>query len=163
MQLEDEIKSGRRSEAERTIHTLKGVAGSIGAAELSMAARELEMRLLEEAEMTVLSEGPEMRRLSMQLSKAVTEIETFARRCPQPADEVGSILSSQELVAKLEELVSLLEDYDTRAEDVLAECKATLSAAGFGGQVEILNDVVSKYDFPGAVVQSNHLLELLTQ
>jgi PAS domain S-box-containing protein len=162
-QLEDEIKSGRRSEAERTIHTLKGVAGSIGAAELSLAARELEARLLEEAEMTKLTEGPEMRRLSLQLSKAVTEIETFARRCPQQTDKAGSILSSQELVAKLEELVNLLEDYDTRAEDILAECKATLSAAGLGGQVEILNDAVSKYDFPGAVVQSNHLLELLTQ
>jgi HPt (histidine-containing phosphotransfer) domain-containing protein len=78
------IGEDRLTDAERQVHTLKGVAGNIGAMELHRAVQELDsaLRLGDREKAGLLL--PEVER---ELSAVITGLEPLARRQHAPADD----------------------------------------------------------------------------
>ena len=126
------IAAGDRAGAERGAHTLKGLAGNIGADALQFLAGELEHALTPAA---VGDSGPAA--LSARLAPQVAQLDTVlakqvaAINAHLPAEVALAVVEvdPERRDAVVRELAALLADDDARAESVLIEHGALLAAA----------------------------------
>ncbi|MBU2547046.1 MAG: response regulator [Proteobacteria bacterium] len=135
--------------ARRLVHTLKGVAGNIGAIGLHEASKALEQ---------ALSNGNErptepLETLRTELRIALDSIEALIsdsdRRqvVPEPAE--AEKIGLEELEGRLLEMADLIERYDTEAETVFEEIKAALGAL-HPERTRRLGRLLDGFDFEGA-------------
>ncbi|MDD0840795.1 PAS domain S-box protein [Curvibacter sp. HBC61] len=116
--------------AERLAHTLKGLAGNLGASGLQQACTELELAL------TGQQSPDRLQRLSIPLLAALDlllgDLKTWlAQQAPRPLDsaEAGANALNPSLAQVLERLRTLFADNDSAALDVLRENAAMLLSA----------------------------------
>jgi PAS domain S-box-containing protein len=147
------LEAGQRREAFRLLHTLKGLAGNLGAYDLAALLGELEPRLCdEEALPEVLMAEAERR-----LAQVLDSIAQFKRTQPAQAPELVAVPRAEplRLIATLECLLGALERGELD-EDALEQLRQGLDSERFG-RLEVLID---SFDF--AKVRS-YVLELLGQ
>jgi PAS domain S-box-containing protein len=148
-QLAQAIAGSNWDEAERTAHTLKGVAAQIGAQALSEAARQLEQAVRERRPVSELEPlRDSAARQLLPLSQAI------AARLPrtEPAGPVETVDAGQwpPLRAKL---LGLLEDSDTECLQLL-EQQAGQIRAGLGqARYESVAQAIRDFDFATAWVE----------
>ncbi len=142
--------------SKRLTHTLKGVAGNIGAMALYHRAVELETCL------GVMPRrcGDLVARLGRELAATREAITVY--RGALEADEEGAsaVLSARELDAAVEELLTLLDQHDTRALDVFASIAAAARHLA-PGIADALDEALRGLRFIPARAQARLLLDQL--
>ncbi len=159
-ELRQQLQAQEGVTARRTIHTLKGIAGSLGADSLAQLAREVEVLIQADLPGTEIIQSNAFDRLQLELAEVLREINELLQRCPEPKQAMKEALSNEQLSAGLTELSNLLADFDTRAEDVLREIKGGLIAAGYKAQVERLSEAIADYDFMRGIEECSQLRQL---
>jgi PAS domain S-box-containing protein len=145
--------------AQRLAHTLKGLAGMIGADGLQAAALELESALTGgNAERT----SSLLAALSQQLNALLAEISCLAPlpvSQPEPVQAARSTVSSEELVPLLSRLAALLHDHDPVARECVLELMGKPLPQPVASSARQLSKLIGCYAFKEALA---HLKELAT-
>jgi two-component system sensor histidine kinase/response regulator len=149
------LSANRRSEAERTAHTLKGLAGTIGAAELSRHAGHVEAAIRGaaspgevEALLDVLQ--PALDALVAKLIRSLPEQKV------QPVQAVAADASV--IRAVVEHLDRLLSQDDVASLEMFESAGPMLSAA-FGERAEEIGALIKNYRFEEALRQLRAAVE----
>ena len=133
--------------ATRAAHTLKGVAGNIGAKAVQAAAAQLEQACKQG------KAADEIDRLLAavlaELTPVLAGLDAVAGAAKAAAAAPG--LSAAELSAGLERLRGLLEDSDSEAEDLLADLQTRLAGTALAERLRPVAEAVANYDFDAAV------------
>jgi PAS domain S-box-containing protein len=147
------LGEGRLTDAERQVHTLKGVAGNIGAMDLHRAAQELDSALrrgdLEEAGLFL----PEVER---ELSRVVNGLEPLARQTEAARAEAeasgarpGEGVDRPALESALRALAELVRKNDPEAEGALEHVRVALKGSR-PQEVGRIAQALDLFDFRGA-------------
>jgi two-component system, sensor histidine kinase and response regulator len=152
---------GDRDTARRIAHTLKGLAGNIGATSLADAAREVEQAIAQAAPDDTFA--PALDYLEVELARALAEIEQ--RPPPQtllcPDSVVLTPTATDTLAVDLAGLRALLADDDAEAIRRLEELRPILATCVDTEQLESLIRCINRYDFDGAIGQLDAIAEIL--
>ncbi len=144
----DALDSADFATAERLAHTLKGVAGNIGASELQMAMAQVEAALRDRVDVSQVR--PLLTEPAALLAALLGEL---SAKLP-PEDEAplvqGAITDPQQLATLCQQLAALLADDDAQAADLLQEQGPALRAALHSGY-RAIEAAVADYDFDTAL------------
>ena len=142
------LKENDQEAAVRAAHTLRGVAGNIGATTLQASAAELEAELLKN-EGVVPDALLEMTKQS--LDEAMSIIKT-ALQSSEKKERSGSIeeVSDINIKAELKELVERIENYDSTAEDAVDALLEKIVDPDFRASLSRLRGKLGDYDFDAA-------------
>ncbi|MGV2293382.1 response regulator [Trinickia sp. YCB016] len=140
--------------AERLAHTLKGLAGNIGATSLQLDSENLEqaIRLAEP-----VAEWLEAVRLG--LARQIASIEAAL---PVEVQEVASVVDEAQVHAICRELADLLADDNAKAERVLNE-NSPLLAAALSEKFRPLAEAVRQFEFETALMVLTDALPALAE
>jgi PAS domain S-box-containing protein len=131
--------------AERLAHTLKGVAGNIGATDLQQRAQELE---------AVIRAGQPREALEAQLDALTTPLDALItqleQRLPQEPGRTQVAVEPVQLAAVCTRLAALLADDDAQASGVL-DIHADLLASAFPGHYPLIEESIRSFDFAAAL------------
>ncbi len=137
------LAQGDRESAERVAHTVKGVAGTIGAQGVAELAGTLEARLRAPESPTV--DAP-LQALDEALRALVTELEAVL-----PTDTTADAATrSMEAHAVMQMLAELLADSDPEARE-LVQAEEDALRQGLGEAYDAVRKAVLEYDFDEAV------------
>jgi len=150
-ELQDALDRGERIEAERIVHTLKGVSGNIGADTVFQVVAELDVELKKDDYSETL--------VQQLLDTAVTELgrlfsslELFVSLQLQAVREESenSSLSREELESGLSDLLSAFDDYDAKAKDYIDKLLPAFRSAGLNEEFTTIQTLVNDYNFDEA-------------
>jgi two-component system, sensor histidine kinase and response regulator len=138
--------------ATRAAHTVKGLAGNIGAVALADAAARVEQMLAQGAaqgrEEAIAAMGQELgelvARVSMALRSTAAPVQPAAPLAPAPADPAA-------LAGEVRDMARLLAQDDAAAVKLLERVGPMLAAAGQGEPARQLRRLLAQYDFEGAL------------
>lgn len=141
------LQQGKRDDAVRIAHTLKGVSGNIGAAALHRAAFALETALKQQSpEQEALLADCE--RVLEQVVRAIAAVE------PTPsvaAGETGKPVDLAAVAQRVDRLRGLLRDDDMEAADVVAELRTLTTGTDLAPIFQVVEEALEKYDFEAAL------------
>ncbi|GEM_PF-958752 len=147
----------QQDDVARRLHTLKGVAGNIGATDTQQLAKQLETQYKNGVD---IRELPELPQLGESLDLDMLDITAFLNTVETSQSE-GETLSDTDLMDRLAELLSKLEDYDTEAETMLDIVGPTLSAKGVAFD-DVRQDIGS-YEFEDAVAKVQSIIDTIRE
>jgi two-component system sensor histidine kinase/response regulator len=143
------IRSGDNKQAERILHTVKGVAGNIGLGSISVAAEKLERAVRErDSEVPVLAE--EFTRVANRQAQA---IQTAMRSVSSDlrGEEGTSIrFDARAASAAIAQLRALIESSDGDAAESFAVLEASLAGICDEPRLSALGAAISEFDFDAA-------------
>jgi PAS domain S-box-containing protein len=157
------LAESRVEDAERLVHTLKGVAGNIGATALHEAARELDdaLRRGEPDEVETL-----LPRVESELRVVMDGLEPLAKEAAQvraakagPAAEAGASADRPALEAALRALAEFVRKSDPEAEAALEPVRVALRGSR-SAEAERIAQALDLFDFRGAAKALNALAEV---
>jgi HPt (histidine-containing phosphotransfer) domain-containing protein len=159
--MERHLKQGQWSDAARSAHTLKGLAGTVGATALAAdcAALELALKKSDQAAPDLLND------LHLQLTSTLAQLNTLlatfnedegtqAHANPLDAQD------AQTLTNTLRELSVLLQENNMRSTALCTQIGAQYGKT-LGATYTQLNDAVQQLDFEAALAHCNALLRTL--
>ncbi|MDO8466403.1 MAG: response regulator [Gallionella sp.] len=149
MRIRVAIESGDAETAARTAHTFKGVAGNIGATEMSVCAAMVE-GMLKQGNADGLAEAlDEMeQKLKFLLERIAAAMDGYK---PPAAVSPGSFTDMATFAGELRECAALLADGDSRARRLADGIACRLGEIGQGDIADQLKKCISRYDFKGAM------------
>ena len=154
------LKDGRHDESLRLAHTLKGVAGTIGATALQTVAARLEAEWKQQPglhhEMLLAELATELERTMTVIVAALREGETGGQEATpgNPTD----------LLPRLRALHGLLLEYNMESEAFLEDILAGITDVEVKNGLEPLKRLIGQYDFENAAATlDSHLQTLATQ
>ncbi len=139
----------------REAHTLKGLAGNIGATLLSKYAAEVE-RILKSGEVGTLIDA--MGAMQTELTSLIEKISAADIR-PVPSLLIPADITDFE--SKLKELSAKLLNLDPGASAVMEELEVRLNTLGFGELGRSTKKLVDEFEFEAAAKQLPHIAEAL--
>ena len=142
--------------AKKLTHTLKGVAGNIGAAEIFDAAQELENAIKEQQGEAI---ERHLQTVCAALHKVIAGLDSLSDQ-----DEATPAVETIEvdllaLKPLLEQLALLLADNDTAVTGLLAELKEKVQGSRYQGLAAELELFVGQYDFDKALARLNEVFD----
>jgi two-component system sensor histidine kinase/response regulator len=147
MEIRSALRDGRRADAERAAHTLKGVAGSIGARQLQREAADIETALRQGTTVADVEPllGPAERTLDGLVAALVSALpsESEATTAPPVFDRDG-------LAAVVEQLEQLLSQDSVEAIAAFEAARPLLSTA-FGDRAGRIGKLIKGYRFEDAL------------
>jgi len=156
------LKANTPKEAREIAHTLKGLAGSIGAIDLMELAAELEKKLAE-GETSHLDDAT--RQLENEMTSVLTTIRPFVEAGEtENQDEVTvsvAFADDQERAAALEAFTKYLEANDFKAAEVWAELKRRLPKVIGQEQRAAMENALEVFDYAKARASLKEIVELL--
>jgi PAS domain S-box-containing protein len=160
--IRQEHEAGNREEAVRAAHTLKGVSGNIGASALQEVAQQLESAL-KEGEDDGLEALCDL--AGQELSRIVGLIEGLQAEPSASSAQPGALPADFD--QQLNDLLELLEGYDSAAEDKLFAILQQAKGSDAGSSLEPLRTSISAYDFETAAEELKSIIKsvgpLITQ
>ena len=149
--IDEELKKGKSGDGPRLVHTLKGLAGTVGAVHLAEAARAIDQAFKENREI-----NPELRReLDQAMQQARTELEGL-ENAPSHAGEVGQ----EEGVAAMSSMLQLLKNSEMVQDELIETVTGFLRSRAGAEEVDELARLVENFEHDAAVVK---LLELASR
>lgn len=152
-----------RDAATRQAHTLKGVAGAIGANGVQDAAAALEAACKDEQATADGLEG-----LLRQVTDALAPVLDGLASLDDPAPEQPDAVASGDRTSRLAEaqvllpqLRQALDTYDSDAQALFAQLKACVPGPAFRPQLKQLEQSLSDYDFDGALAHLAAIAQML--
>jgi len=146
-------KAENRAETVRAAHSLKGVAGNIGAGSLQIAAEKLELALKEDkikqsaVNKTIKSVETELKKVFEAILKYQSTLEPEEAKKFKPAKAINF----QEMKTLVKKLRENLEDYNSESNKSFDLLNDTLSGHGFGSALKQLGNSVSGFDYDDAI------------
>lgn len=157
------LEAGDLASAEREAHTLKGLAGSLGADALQSAAAELEHSCKSGADPDTCKAG--LANVQGALRHALASIDQYLAPAQQaqPAPQAGpGTVDRAALADKLAALMALLEDNDSRAASVFASLQQDLQVVA-PDVAGMLRQAIDSFDFSEALALAAVAYEGLTR
>ena len=143
------LAAGDRQRAERIAHTIKGIAGSIGAKELQATAAAVEQGLRNPNAAHTQSD---LSTFETALRRVLASIANLGELEPaSPCSQPVSLLSK--LLPKLNELELLLKNDDFDARNILEELHPHFQKTSHAQLFEVLIKKVARYDFEAALAE----------
>ncbi len=141
------LSEGDTETAIRLAHTLKGVAGSLGAGQLSDLGGQIESELI--ASGTVSQDL--LSRTALELQAVMTSIALLDAVAEEREPVGGSMaeLSGEELTRAFEELLEQLENFDTEASATLKSLKL-VAPKNYRTNIDAVQTHLEEYDFDAA-------------
>jgi HPt (histidine-containing phosphotransfer) domain-containing protein len=145
------IDLGHTESVMRLVHTLKGVAATIGANSVHYAARDLEAGF---GKGDIEQYPPLLRNLEKAMAPVITSLTTLERETTSssgewPAVAVGTV-EPERLRSAMAELLHLLQEGDAEAADRLAPLARELKAAGLANELDTLRSQLDNFDYEEA-------------
>ena len=152
------LEDGDIELAKRLAHTIKGVAGNIGATHLEAAAKDLESGIQQHGKEVdlILIESTHT-----QLELVVRSIGGLEEEMATSSDTGQSISDIAEIKKLTEKLKEYLEDDDTEAAEVIEELKKQLKGSEVEQKLVLIEEAVAEYDFEVALEELSHMDKLL--
>jgi len=147
--LEQCLQAGDKEAAATLLHTLKGVAGNLGAQALAEAARKLEAEIRGDGELGTRHEFRDV------LAAALAAIDN--RPGPRPAAAERSI-DRQALAALLQRLSPILSDHELVPLELLEELNRFAAIDLPGAPLARLLRQIDHFDYDGALTSVTQLL-----
>ena len=150
------IENNDANTATREAHTIKGLAGNIGAIKMAECAGVVE-DMLRRGE----SDG-----LALVLDAMEQELATLLERIvavmgpPQPAENAPPVrvkVNMAVLAHELRQLAALLADDDSKAGKIVDGIADSLAAVGQDASAKQLKKLIAQYDFEGAMDKLNEI------
>ncbi len=155
------LADGDQDLTTRLAHTLKGVAGNVGAKEVQAAAGELEAACADRLPTEKLEENLSV--LINALLPVIQELEALENTSATPSeDSLGEEADTTRLAPLVRELANLVADDDTSAADILDKLEGSVSAAGTGATIRQLQKLIGEYDFEAAQALVEQLADALS-
>jgi CheY-like chemotaxis protein len=139
------LESNSWDTAERLAHTLKGVAGTIGATDLQQLAKRLEAAIKERRPRQ--EADVQLDELKMVLADLITQLE---QQLPKERVKTAVPVVPEQLKAVCAKLEAMLADDDAEAVDVL-DANAELLHAAFPSHYQKIDDGIRSFDFEAAL------------
>ena len=156
------LSEGDKETAQRIVHTIKGVAGNLGADELFKTAQVLE-GLIKTSDSDKPKLDKEFEATSESLNLVVDDIESFKATLKGDTPESSSAIPLD--MAKAKELVqtldTALQEYDAGAMTVLEELGSVAGSVAIDTEMKALETAISKYDFDSAREELNKISKIL--
>jgi two-component system, sensor histidine kinase and response regulator len=152
-----ELASQNMENVIRMAHTLKGVAGNIGATQVFTTARHME-ELFKNNDRDRWNENLSI--LHDELDKTLTDLATLGS-----ADQVRAVVPENELIhgkqlaPQLQKLLHELAEYDAEAGSTLEGIICKPLASEEREAMQKLHPVVSQYDYDEAIIMLKRLIE----
>jgi signal transduction histidine kinase/CheY-like chemotaxis protein len=154
-QLQSALAEGRLQDAERAVHSLKGVAGNIGALQCSALSAELELVLSQAVVASAKRSAslPELQACLAPLLQHLVQLAPDLSLALSAADATPSAQAPDpdQLSRVCRELADLLGANDAEAE-MLLQTQADTLRAGLGAGYDLLQRQVQDFDFSDALV-----------
>jgi signal transduction histidine kinase/CheY-like chemotaxis protein/HAMP domain-containing protein len=141
------IESGDAESAIRAAHTLKGLAGNIGATAMADCAAAVESILMRGETGAV---GKALDAMQRELHSLLARIAAAGCEAEAPASAVAEV-DRAVLAGELRELAVLLADDDSRAGGMVDAVTGKLDALGRHAVAKQLKKMIAQYDFEGAL------------
>jgi two-component system, sensor histidine kinase and response regulator len=150
------LAAGDFATAERAAHSLKGAAGTLGAAELSGAAARAE---------TAIKTGQRVNDTLASLSRVLAgTVQAICEALPENVDSNGADRTPADpatVAALLARLKRLLESDDGEAAEFIVDARPSLSGALTSAEIESLSERVGNFDFEAALECLSRILDRL--
>ena len=150
------LAAGDLATAERAAHSLKGAAGTLGAAELSEAAVRAE---------TAIKTGQRVNDTVASLSRALAgTVQAICEALPENVDANGADRTPADpatVAALLARLKRLLETDDGEAAEFIVDARPSLSGALTAAEIESLSERVGNFDFEAALECLSRIVDRL--
>jgi two-component system sensor histidine kinase/response regulator len=157
-QIYQALDTGDIETAHRIAHTMKGLAGNLGADALQSAAENVDREFKAGDLESVKALLPEMETNLQRVARAIDS----AWPATQPDQAQGVVEFDKPLVKEvLTRLEGLLQENDMDAQDVLDELSAAVRNSRLQEAVSNMATPLSKYDFEQALEELNKLRHLL--
>lgn len=146
-------KAEDQAETVRATHSLKGVAGNIGAGSLQIAAEKLELALKEDkikqsaVNKIIKSVETELKKVFDAIIKYQSTLEPEEAKKVKPTKGINF----QEMKTLVKNLRENLEDYNSESSKSFDLLNGTLSGHGFSSTLKRLGNSVSGFDYDDAV------------
>ncbi|WP_076539923.1 response regulator [Shewanella sp. UCD-KL21] len=157
---------------QRLVHTLKGVAGSIGAQELAKLAEEFEQTLggLSKAryEQTFTKLSKELRRVCDDIEQLLSEtpqvaaLQQIEPQLSKPAVAEQQSLNKPLAIETLAVLISMLADFDMKATEYLISHGQCLNINPLKAEFQQLEYQLSEYELDRGLEIAKQMLEKIT-
>lgn len=150
------LAKGDRKEAERLVHTVKGVCGNLGAGDAQQAAQALESKI-KNGEQALTEELSELASQMQIVQAGLAVIHDDGGEAPAGADAAEAETSepeagSQEFMAVLEELVPLLKKHTPKPSKAALQNALTRTwPQEYAEELERLDALVARYKFEDAL------------
>jgi CheY-like chemotaxis protein len=138
------LAAGDRATAEREAHTVKGVAGNIGADAVQAAAQTVETDISGQPD-----SAPSLAPLEQALSALIAGLASLAT--PAPAAQTPGTVSAEALRDLLDRLQALLEDSDADAAELLPAIEAQCGDADSRQQIQAISAHIDDFEFDQAL------------
>jgi CheY-like chemotaxis protein/HPt (histidine-containing phosphotransfer) domain-containing protein len=154
------FREGDHEGTVRLAHTLKGVAGTVGASALQESAASLEAALKGQPE-----EVPEAQitHTEAELDRTLSVLQAVATAEPLSGSGDGGGGVPADLSSRLQGLLEKLEQYDSEADDVLEEILGQVAGTPLADPLRALKKRVGEYDFEGAAEDLKELVASLDE
>ncbi len=156
--IDQALQKNDTESARRLVHTIKGVAGNIGAFPLQTVAADLEKVIKE-------GKGTELTLLCRQFMEKFDAVMNVLSNLPGPVnggtEKVEVIQSTDDLPKRLKVLGKLLCENDSYAIDCFYKLKPYLKQADLKEQVQQLESQIDDYEFGQASTTLNKLIHSL--
>ncbi len=133
--------------AVRAAHSLKGVAGNIGADQLSMAARHLEYALKSDGDVV-----SSLARLLVELGRVLEGLKALEGDDVEDEASAPDAIDRVAVEVLIRQLYQYLRNHDTRAADSLNDLSSSLEHTEFSHRVRELRQATSRYDYDQACI-----------
>ncbi len=150
-EIQSALQKQDRETAIRIVHTMKGLAGSIGAVALQHDAQALENAIKAEAESPLLLDT-----LAAQLHKVLDAL-TALEGLNKESNEASSALSDEKIKALMVRLISLLKDDDADAIEVLETLMPVFSMGEVAKEMQRVMVCAERYEFDAALEKLNKI------
>ena len=147
------LENGETEELTRIAHSIKGVAGNIGALDLFKAAKEFERDLSENSMSISANIFSEFERA---LAVVVKALDSFIKDLPQP-EAIGESMDREKLMESLTKLAALIQEGTFEAEDYLDDINDSLIQAGGGVTVSEVRTHLENFEFDQALTSLKKL------
>ncbi|GAB4258184.1 MAG: hypothetical protein Kow0065_07780 [Methylomicrobium sp.] len=153
--LERALANGERVEAERTAHSLKGIAATLGSEDLSQAAAKVEQGIRNGIDDSSLTMAIAL--LESQVKALCAEIEALGLS-DKPTDANTATVDITELRAKALQLHDLLAQDDIGASQLWRELEVPFTQTVGQELTTTLNRQIERFDFPDALETLQNIL-----
>ncbi|MBW2187263.1 MAG: response regulator [Deltaproteobacteria bacterium] len=145
--IEEALANDNKKDAERLLHTLKGLAASLGAQELSTAVMAAEQAVLDDKE-----SKPLLRQVQTNLTETLVAIDQLVASVAVETvtSAATEVIDYQEAVSLREQLTALLTQKDFQAVNKWQELVPLLRAIG-SEQVTEIDRSMNQFDFEQAM------------
>lgn len=154
------LDDNQREDAQRLAHSIKGVAGNVGASDLQQAAAELE---------AAIKDSNEHDNLFEQFDKALRQVtEGIAQLTPEPStapviDSPPVGASKEEILAALEAFIPHLKSHKPKpCKEAAKELKILSEGSEWAPQINAIVKLVTTYKFKDALSETETLVESLS-